>query len=432
MSPRIHNISLSLLATLLFSCGPLCAQDAVPGVVMDSNANLLSRSPEMQEQQLWEPAQDGYSEYTGETQNTDIQPYQTQQTQPYQAPEVQPFRWSATPSGQDNFSTEFNGEQSTNQSSGGKFRSSSNRFGFNNPFTGNALNWNNYEIVSLDAPEMETWADSYLLPSVQEGAFHKITANALWAPKSGLLEFAQLGVRATFAFPLPKKTSPLLVSPGFSGWFFDKDITKSRHWLGSSLDLYSANCEIRWIKPISSQYYLEIGAAPGIHSAFKYSTAEGFRIPAHLGLIWKYNPRTKVKLGCAFLDRFDSDWLPFGGIVWAPDELEMVFELMFPNPKISKRIRWWGAAAGNDISDWLYISGELAGDCWTLKNDDGRIHSLAYRDYRVMIGYEKKTAGCVNFAVEVGGMFGRKLKSDWNSEEISPDPGVFVRLKLVH
>jgi hypothetical protein len=299
--------------------------------------------------------------------------------------------------------------------------------GKNSYFTG----WTNNEIMSSGVSDFDTRTEPKIPSEARNGMFQKAAGSVLWSPKSGSgrksLGFTELELNSMFAFPMFTKESPLLVTPSFSTWFLDQE--ESRY--GDSLDLYAAKCEFRWIKPLFSQYAAILGATPGYHSAFKYG-GDGFRIPMHAGAIWNYNPRTKWILGCMYLDRIDYNWLPFGGVIWTPDDLEIQFEILFPNPKIAKRVRWWGSAVGNDISDWVYVSGELAGDCWSLKDDAGRTGSIAYRDWRFMLGYERKATGCLRFAVEVGGLFGRKYRDSIYDEDHSVDCGLVLRFKAIY
>ena len=264
----------------------------------------------------------------------------------------------------------------------------------------------------------------------RNGVFQKITGSALWSPPSGSgrksLGLTQLELNAMFALPMLTKESPFLMTPGFSTWFFDLGGKNE-----DSPDLYSAKCEFRWIKPLFSQYALMLGATPGYHSAFKHG-GDGFRLPLLAGGMWNYNPRTKLILGCMYLDRIDFNWLPYGGVIWTPDDLEMRFEILFPNPKISKRVHWWGSGAGNDVSDWIYVGGELGGDCWSLKDDAGRTGELAYRDYRLMLGYERKATDCLRFAAEIGGLFARNYRDSLRNEDHSIDSGLFLRIKAIY
>ena len=283
----------------------------------------------------------------------------------------------------------------------------------------------------LASPEHGSRASSELPGGVRDGMFQKFYFSGLWSPKGGDHGFGitQLDLSTMFAIPFFRKESPLLLTPGFSVWFFDwKEESQ-----GFSKELYSANCEFRLLRPLGSRYTLDIGASPGVYSDFKESVNSSFRVPAHLGIIWNTNPRTKIVLGCAYLDRTDYNWLPFGGIIWTPDDLDMTFELVFPRPKISTRIRWWGATAGDDISDWIYVAGEFAGGNWAIQNDlIGGASEFSYRDFRILLGYERKAVGRINFAVEAGGMFARKYRSSLVNQDESVDPSLFIRIKAVY
>lgn len=291
--------------------------------------------------------------------------------------------------------------------------------------------------ATLVSPTQGTRADSKLPGGIREGMFQKFFVSATWLPGSGKKSFGftQLDLSTSFAFPLFKEDSRFLVTPTFSAWFTEWE----RESESFSKNLFSASCEFRLIRPLTSHYTLEVAANPGWWSDFKSGSSDGFRIPAHAGLIWNYNPRTKLLLGCAYLDRADYDWLPFGGLIWEPDnELEMRFELLFPNPKIAKRIRWWGSAVGNEKSDWLYIGGELAGSNWTFQTHDRFTNSeidstLSYRDYRAFLGFERKSSGGINFALELGGVFNRKFRSTHTlNQDVSLDSDFFLRLKAMY
>ncbi len=392
-------LSRFILAISFFVlCTGLCrAQDpAAPGtigsgILLDATGNVISNSAANEQDGLWQPGSGNY----------EFGPYNgTGSTQPPTS------NYTLPPSTQQH-------------SPGGK----------NSYFS----SWTSNETTSVGAPDSGKRTETKIPADVRDGMFQKITGSVLWSPKSGngrqSLGFTQVELNSMFSFPMFTKESPLLVTPGFSTWFLDQGDSE----YSDSLDLYSLNCEFRWIKPLFSQYAIELGATPGYHSAFQYGgNSDGFRVPAHVGAIWNYNPRTKLILGCSYLDRIDYNWLPFGGIIWTPDDLEMRFELLFPNPKISKRIRWWGSAVGNDVSDWIYAAGEWAGDCWGIKDDDGRTGSIAYRDYRIMVGYERKAIGCINFAVEAGGLFARKYRDSVTDQDHSIDSGFFLRFRAVY
>ena len=95
--------------------------------------------------------------------------------------------------------------------------------------------------------------------------------------------------------------------------------------------------------------------------------------------------------GAAYLDRPDVEVIPIGGVVWTPYE-DVKFDLIFPHPKISHRIRWY-SPPGDQVQDWAYIAGEFAGDAWAIRRTDGSIDQVVLSDYRLVLGAERKVAG---------------------------------------
>ncbi len=307
-----------------------------------------------------------------------------------------------------------------------------------NPPLGGKTNWrgpfayhvasDNGETPITTSPDQDFQTNLSPSKTVRSGAFQRINAAALWAPSGGndSLGITELDLSALFGFAAFRKESPLLISPGFSVWFLDGQFENVK----ASHTLYAATCEVRWLKPLAPQYILDLGATPGIHSDFKTGSSKSFRIPAHAGLIWNFNPRTKIFFGCAYLDRDDYPWMPYGGLIWTPEESEMIFELVFPKPKISKRIRWWGVPISEDVSDWLYFAGEFAGGRWAIEPNIGEdVEMLEYRDIRIMLGWERKSVKGLNLAFEVGGLLDRHISLGSDANGRSPGENVFLRLK---
>ena len=56
-----------------------------------------------------------------------------------------------------------------------------------------------------------------------------------------------------------------------------------------------------------------------------------------------------VKAGAWYLDRLDIKLLPAGGICWYPND-EVHFDILFPNPKVTKRLMSWGTTEW-----WIYV-----------------------------------------------------------------------------
>ncbi len=77
------------------------------------------------------------------------------------------------------------------------------------------------------------------------------------------------------------------------------------------------------------------------------------------------SPSFKIKAGVWYLDRVKIKILPAGGIVWTPNA-DVYFDILFPNPKVAKRLTTWG-----NTEWWLYAAGEYGGGTWTIKRKTG-------------------------------------------------------------
>jgi hypothetical protein len=114
-----------------------------------------------------------------------------------------------------------------------------------------------------------------------------------------------------------------------------------------------------------------------------------------------------------YLDRNYIKLLPSGGIVWTPNP-DWYFNILFPNPKVAKRLTNTGGTEW-----WLYCSGDYGGGAWhiTRGNPDvvppspvaGQYDDFDYNDIRVAVGLEFKTYRNFKGMFEVGGAFSRQL-----------------------
>jgi hypothetical protein len=141
--------------------------------------------------------------------------------------------------------------------------------------------------------------------------------------------------------------------------------------------------------------------------------------------VLKLSPRMTLKAGVWYLDRVEVKILPAGGLVWTPNE-DVYFDILFPNPKVAKRLTTWG-----NTEWWLYASGNYGGGTWTIKRqtgymtpptpadehpaDDpakdsvGTYTRFDYNDIRVAVGLQFKTPRQLEGHFEVGLSCSREL-----------------------
>ena len=252
------------------------------------------------------------------------------------------------------------------------------------------------------------------------GMFQKINFNTLWAPDNGSrgLGMTELDMSAMFALPMPTPDSPLLLTPKFATTFFDSN--------GWNETFYTTGLGMRWIRPVvKDKFTLDLGFSVYYSGDFHVRAGNALRFPAHVAGVWQFNPRTKIVLGVVYSDRKDAyNWFPMAGLIWTPNE-DVSVELLVPRLRVAQRIRWFGSAAGDEPSDWLYTALEFGSGSWGYDPIDGRIE---YRDLRLLLGYERRTRFGLTLGLEVGYMFDRDVNVDkfggWH-----PSDSVFLRVR---
>jgi hypothetical protein len=263
----------------------------------------------------------------------------------------------------------------------------------------------------------------------RQGFFQKVNFNTLWVPAAGGskgLGMTELDLAATFALPLPKPESPLIITPSFRSTFFDP----KNEYFAPKETFYNTGVDLRWIKPLSpNKFTLDLGFGIFYSGDFKVKTGDAIRFPAHVAGIWNCNPRLKVIFGVVYLDRKDDyNILPMAGLIWTPQE-DISVELMVPRLRIAERVRWFGSAAGDDTSDWIYAAFEIAGGSWGYQPVSNMNGDLDYHDFRLLMGYERRTSCGFTLGLELGYMFGRTLEFDRVGYKVHPTDGIFLRLR---
>jgi hypothetical protein len=252
------------------------------------------------------------------------------------------------------------------------------------------------------------------------GVFQKANFNALWVPSGGSrgLGMTELDLSAMFALPLPTPESPLLITPKFSTTFFDR-----KSW---DETFYTAGLGLRWIRPlVKDKLTADIGVSVYYNGDFSVRASKAMRYPIHVAGVWQFNPRTKIVFGVVYSDRRDSyNVFPMAGLIWTPNE-DISVELLVPRMRVAQRIRWFGSAAGDEQSDWIYTAFEFGGGSWGCEPIDGRFE---YRDFRLLLGYERRTRFGMTLGMEVGYMFDRHTDIENFCKEHLSD-SVFLRLR---
>jgi hypothetical protein len=266
-------------------------------------------------------------------------------------------------------------------------------------------------------------------PGVRDGVFQKLLFDATYLapgpnPMRGLgMDDVQL--QAIFALPCPTRESPLVITPGFAVHYLqgpqDVDLPPQLH---------EGYVEFRWLSQVTPQLGIDLSLTPGIWSDFNQESSKAFRLPGHAAVAWTWNETTKIVAGAAYLDRFDEKVIPIGGVIWTPYE-DVKFDLVFPHPKISHRIRWY-SPPGDQVQDWVYVAGEFSADDWAIRRTDGRNDMVDLSDYRLVVGAERKVLGGLSAHFEVGYVFNRRIRYSSDTPDFRPADTVMVRAGITY
>ena len=259
-------------------------------------------------------------------------------------------------------------------------------------------------------------------PGAREGVFQKFMFDGAWIPRLGYDGFgmSDLQLRTVLAFPFPTRESPLLVTPGFAVHFLDGPANPDM-----PPRLYDAFCQFRWLVPVTDRLGLDLAFRPGYFSDFEKSSDEAVRYGGHVVAAWDWTPQAKIILGASYPDRKDVSVLPVAGLIWKPYE-DVVFELLFPRPRIAHRVFVpWDHHDG--VENWLYIAGESGGGTWAIRRADSTGDVVNYRDFRVILGAERKVEGGLDMWLELAYLFGRRIEYDSATPSFDPIDSLMLR-----
>ncbi len=244
-----------------------------------------------------------------------------------------------------------------------------------------------------------------LPPGAKPGPLQQLIFTATELPRLGDdgLGLTWLETSATIGMPAPTVDSPLLVTPGFGTVFVDE--VPGRLDPGLPAQLYDAYLQARWMRKIGQRLGVDLAVAPGWYSDFVNDTSQAFRITGHGFGAWEVSEKLRIVAGVIYLDRYDVNLLPAGGLLWTPSE-DRRYELIFPRPRAAWRVRETPWA-----SQWAYIAAEFGGSQWAVRRDSGVNDVVVYHDYRLIAGWERKPADLgLSWRLEGGYVFGRLVE----------------------
>jgi hypothetical protein len=229
---------------------------------------------------------------------------------------------------------------------------------------------------------------------------------------------------ATFAVPFFKTTSPLMFTPGFAIHFWQGPVTEPPSFAVLPPNTYDAYLDTAWYPRVNNWLSAQVGVRVGAYTDFNTFTTNSIRIMGRgLGVI-AITPKLEFALGVVYIDRVKIKLLPAGGFIWTPNP-NARYEILFPNPKLSRRLTTLG---NTDI--WLYGTGEYGGGSWTA--DIGGSNQFDYNDIRVAGGVESFGLRGFHAYFEIGYVFDREIVYRLNLPQYDPSDTLMLRAGLAY
>lgn len=259
--------------------------------------------------------------------------------------------------------------------------------------------------------------------------FQGLGIDLSWMPGNGHsgLGMTRISLDATFGLPGPRlksmNPSYFLLSPSFSYTSID--------WKRGTPfpdNLYNAGLNVMWLQPINERWSFMAGVMPGWAGDGKASH-DSVRCPAMFGFSWQPNRQWRVTFGAAYLDRSDTNFLPYGGLVWTPND-DFRVELTAPQARVA-----WASPSVTLIPpenrSWRYVGLGFGGGSWAVRSVNGRDDYAMYREFSLSLGTEWALRGEQVAVWEIAYVFGRRMEFDHHTQRtFKPNDSLHLRVKF--
>ena len=273
------------------------------------------------------------------------------------------------------------------------------------------------------APASPPPAEPQLPPGVRNGVFQKVLFDATWLAPGGAdgMGSNDLQLQAIFALPCPTRDSPLVITPGFAVHYL-----QGPQNVDLPPRLHEGYVQFRWLSQVTPKLGLDLAITPGVYSDFNQESSEAFRLTGHGAAAWTWSETAKIVLGAAYLDRPDVERDSHRRRdLDAVRGREVRPGLSAPEdfaPHLLER-----PSMASKVQDWAYMAGEFAGDAWAIRRADGSDDQVVLSDYRFILGLERKVIGGLSSRVEVGYVFGRRIRYSSDTPDFRPTDTVMLR-----
>lgn len=269
---------------------------------------------------------------------------------------------------------------------------------------------------------------SLIPPDARDGFFQKAKFTATWIPQleSDSLGWTDLRSEVVTALPFFTRENPIIITPSYELHFLDGPVG-----LDLPPRLHDLAIDFHVFRVFGNHWIADFAVTPGLYADdHSFGSDEAFRVNGRA--VGVYAPTINVKwvLGVTYIDGGWAKIVPIAGVMYEPAD-DVKYELLFPQPRVAWRLAN-SPVPGRD-EYWAYIKGEFGNLAWAFEQPDGTPDVLASRDWRLVVGLERKILGGLSYRAEVGYVFNRDLKIASNGpNDISLDNAILLRAGVTY
>ena len=269
------------------------------------------------------------------------------------------------------------------------------------PFASGSLSAENY----FSDPQLDCWSDEVLnsttIERFRKSWYQKTTLWGGWIDSGGMQDIGTGYFGASITLAAGNEDNLLIGIPTYKVDYLNGPST-----IDVPSRLHSIDFPLFFRKKWNSTWGTMIGIFPSVSSDFQTSATSGFRFGGFAAMTWEVLPEQLTLFGgVVYLDRNDVDLIPAAGLTWTPTS-DIRFDLMFPKPKIAKRIGHHPFVS----EDWIYLAATTGGGTYDVVRANLMRDELTLRDIRLSVGVERMRQGGAGMYAELIWVFGRKLE----------------------
>jgi hypothetical protein len=257
----------------------------------------------------------------------------------------------------------------------------------------------------------------------RDGFFQRIKFTGTWLPQleGDSLGWTDFKTELVTALPFFTRENPIIITPSYELHFLD-----GPNNIALPPRLHDAVIDFHVFRVYDNHWIADFAITPGFYADDdSFDSSAALRINGRaLGI---YAPTVDVKwvLGVTYLDGAWNKVVPVVGVMYTPTD-DVEYQIVFPTPRVAWRLAS-SPIPGRD-ERWVYIGVEYANSAWAFQQTSGAEDELAYRDFRLLLGFERKLAGGISNRFEVGYVFNRDIRvASISSNDIDMDNTFLLR-----